>query len=90
MSTIHIPDDLYAKIAERPAQEGQPVDAIVTSWLAREVQTTAIAPANEDFEKGYDPATDPLAQFAGMYASNDPGWIARHDEIFVRHHADKK
>jgi hypothetical protein len=29
---------------------------------------------------GYDPTTDPLARFAGIYASNDPGWIQRHDQ----------
>jgi hypothetical protein len=28
---------------------------------------------------GYDPTTDPLARFAGIYASDEPGWIERHD-----------
>ena len=49
--------------------------------LLKRVESTA--PTEE---MRYDPAHDPLAPFIGAFdsGSDDPDWIERHDEYFVR------
>ncbi len=88
--TIHLPDELYERLAAVAAEEGRPVDAVAESYmlyaLRHLAQPPKSAPDEEpDEEYVYDPATDPLAPFIGAFDSggDDPGWIERHDEYFA-------
>lgn len=58
--------------------------ALVHREIAREHAQPDVpaTPQVEEVVEGYDPATDPLARFAGFYAGDEPGWMNRHDEAF--------
>jgi plasmid stability protein len=95
---ISLPEDLYARLAAIAAQRGQSAEALLreaATQIVEEANTAPLVPSeDEDVSvEGYDPATDPLAPFAGIYASDEPGWIERHNEYYVgvrREHGDKK
>ena len=84
--TIHLPDELYERLAAVAAEEGCPVDAVAQSYMLyalRHLAQPPKPPSEEEYV--YDPATDPLAPFIGAFDSgdDDPGWIERHDEYFA-------
>lgn len=87
MASIAIPEDLYARLAAEAQREGLTVDELLAAMLAQRVQDNAITQDIKVVE-GYDPATDPLARFAGIIETAEPGWIERHDAIFGETHCD--
>lgn len=95
---ITLPEDIYARLAAIAAQRSQSAEGLLreaaTQIVATASDTSPSARSDDDmYVEGYDPATDPLAPFIGMYASDDPGWIERHDEYFAgvrREHGDEK
>ncbi len=81
-----IPDDIYNEIATRAAQRGQTPDALLVSLLAEGVELLKQGDTPTSLHAVYyNPANDPLAPFIGIFDSDkcDPGWIERHDEIFI-------
>lgn len=78
MASITVPEDLYARLAAEAARAGLTLDDLLEALLAeRSHESTHI-----EVVEGYDPATDPLARFAGIIETAEPGWIERHDAIF--------
>lgn len=82
MHAIQFPDELYARLAAYAAQHGQTPEETLIDLATQVIETSNDLADEEATVPGYDPATDPLARFAGMYVSNDPGWIERHDQYF--------
>ncbi len=81
-----IPDDIYNEIATRAAQRGQTPDALLVSLLTESVELLKQGDTPTSLHAvHYSPANDPLAPFIGMFDSgdDDPGWIERHDKIFI-------
>lgn len=83
MASLTVPEALYARLAAEAQREGLAVDELLAALLAERVQGSAITQEqNVEVVEGYDPATDPLARFAGIIETATPGWIERHDAVF--------
>jgi hypothetical protein len=77
--------EVLEKVRELPDDEQLRLIADVAAALrahAAPPQSARPQEYQEILVPGYDPTTDPLSRFAGIYASDDPGWIERHDEYF--------
>lgn len=76
---LHIPEDLYARIAAYAAEHKEDPDAIATRLLAQALDDL---PPTE--QQPRDLSQDPLSQLAGIISvEGDPGWGDRHDEYFA-------
>jgi hypothetical protein len=79
--TVPVSDDLYEKIAAYAAERQQQPDALIEVWL-----TDAMRRASESAavgEQAVNARSDPLFQVAGIFATGEPGWGRRHDELLV-------
>lgn len=87
-----IPDDIYNEIAVRAEQRGQTPDALLISLLLESVELLkqGDTPASLHAVR-HNSADDPLAPFIGVFDSgeDDPGWIERHDEVFLQNISSK-
>lgn len=80
---LDIPDDLYQRLAEMADRRGQSPDELVLAIVDREVRVADNGQAIDNAPVAqYDPQADPLARFAGIFASDEPGWADRHDAVF--------
>ncbi len=70
------------KIQEYAARSAQEPDALIVAWVEDATQQATLP------EIPADPANDPLFQIAGMFASDDPGWVDRHDEYLAEEYAN--
>lgn len=74
MASVTLPEDLYARLAEEAKREGLSLQVLIASLLAERARgEQASVPAAEQPVEGYDSAADPLARFAGIFASDEPG-----------------
>lgn len=81
MASITVPEELYPRLAAEAEREGLSVDELLAALLAERTQDITVSQDIEVVE-GYDPAADPLARFAGIIETAEPGWIEHHDAIF--------
>lgn len=81
MASITVPEELYARLAAEAEREGLTLDGLLAALVAERTRDSTISQDIEIVE-GYDPAADPLARFAGIIESAEPGWIERHDATF--------
>jgi len=75
---ILVPDELYRKVQDYAARSAQEPDALIVEWVEQAAEQAA-----HTIEEEADLANDPLFQVAGMFASNEPGWVDRHDEYLA-------
>lgn len=81
MTSITVPEELYARLEAEAEREGLTVDELLAAMLTQRVQSIDVTQDIEVVE-GYEPAADPLARFAGIIEIAEPGWIERHDAVF--------
>ncbi len=94
---VTLPEDLYTRLVAIAAQRGQSAEGLLREAATQIVSETQDTPSStyvdDVYVEGYDPYTDPLAPFVGIFASDDPGWIERHDAYFAgveKKHGDEK
>ncbi len=66
---LRLLEALAALVRREVAQTGRP-------------STPPTEVADDETVEGYDPSSDPLARFAGIFADDEPGWMNRHDEVY--------
>lgn len=79
---VMLPDELYRKVQDYAARSSQEPDALIVEWVEQAAQQATLTPEEET-----ELANDPLFQIAGMFASDQPGWVDRHDEYLADEYA---
>ena len=80
---VLLPDELYQKIRDFAERSAQEPDALIVGWVEQAAQQVTLTPQEE-----IDLANDPLFQIAGIFASDQPGWVDRHDEYLADEYAN--
>ncbi len=84
--SVPISDELYEKIAAYAAELRQQPGALIEAWLADAVLRTSESSAAT--QQPASALSDPLFQVAGIFATGEPGWGRRHDELLAESYRD--
>jgi hypothetical protein len=84
---IVLPDNLYQRIHDLAASQGQTPDQLM-AFLAEAYVLEHPAPLDYGDIPGYDPAQDPLAPFVGKGIALVPDLTLRHDFYLAEEASD--